>query len=582
MSSVPGVKPDWPAMSLAEAHARLTAPGSPFEVAEATIRGQRLRVWKNAPPTLREVFLLGRSFGSRDFLVYDGDRATYEGFSRAVLALAAHLRALGVGKGDRVAIAMRNLPEWPVAFFAAALSGAVATPLNAWWTGPELEYGLRDSGATVAIVDSERFERLSEHLHACSDLTRLLVCRHDEDMGHPLAARLEDVIGQPNDWASLPPGLMPEAPLEAEDNATIFYTSGTTGHPKGALGTHRNAAMNVMNGVFSLARCYLRRGEPLPTPDPNARQKATLLSIPFFHTTGCNAVLIPAMGQGAKIVLMHRFEPVKAMQLIEREKCTTCGGVPAIAWAIVEHPERAKYDLSSLEAVAYGGAPAAADLVKRIGEEIPKSLPAIGWGMTETSSTFTHHAGEDYVFRPESSGPALPVCDMKIVGDNGEPLPPGQTGELWARGPNIVKAYWAKPEATAETFVDGWVKTGDLARLDEEGFLYILDRKKDMLIRGGENIYCIEVENALFDHPDIVDAGVVGIPHKTLGEEPGAVVTLKPGAQASEQDIRAFVAERLAAFKVPVRVVARDEMLPRNPNGKILKNVLKPLFQDEN
>jgi long-chain acyl-CoA synthetase len=582
MSSVPGVKPDWPAISLAEAHARLTAPGSPFEVAEAAIRGQRLRVWKNAPPTLREVFLLGRSFGPRDFLVYDDDRATYEGFSRAVLALAAHLRALGVGKGDRVAIAMRNLPEWPVAFFAAALSGAVATPLNAWWTGPELEYGLRDSGATVAIVDSERFERLSEHLHACPDLTRLLVCRHDEDMGHPLAARLEDVIGQPNDWASLPPGLMPEVSLEAEDNATIFYTSGTTGHPKGALGTHRNAAMNIMNGVFSLARTYLRRGEPLPTPDPNARQKATLLSIPFFHTTGCNAVLIPAMGQGAKIVLMHRFEPVQAMRLIEREKCTTCGGVPAIAWAIVEHPERDKYDLSSLEAVAYGGAPAAADLVKRIGEEIPKSLPAIGWGMTETSSTFTHHAGEDYTFRPESSGPALPVCDMKIVGDKGETLPPGETGELWARGPNIVKAYWGKPEATAETFIDGWVKTGDLAKLDEEGFLYILDRKKDMLIRGGENIYCIEVENALFDHPDIVDAAVVGIPHKVLGEEPGAVVTLKPGAQTSEQDIRAFVAERLAAFKVPVRVVARDEMLPRNPNGKILKNVLKPLFQDQN
>ena len=582
MSSVPGVKPDWPAISLAEAHVRLTAPGSPFELAEATIRGQRLRVWKNAPPTLREVFLLGRSFGPRDFLVYDDDRATYEGFSRAVLALAAHLRALGVGKGDRVAIAMRNLPEWPVAFFAAALSGAVATPLNAWWTGPELEYGLRDSGATVAIVDSERFERLSEHLHACPDLTRLLVCRHDEDMGHPLAARLEDVIGQPNDWASLPPGLMPEISLEAEDNATIFYTSGTTGHPKGALGTHRNAAMNIMNGVFSLARTYLRRGEPLPTPDPNARQKATLLSIPFFHTTGCNAVLIPAMGQGAKIVLMHRFEPVQAMRLIEREKCTTCGGVPAIAWAIVEHPERDKYDLSSLEAVAYGGAPAAADLVKRIGEEIPKSLPAIGWGMTETSSTFTHHAGEDYTFRPESSGPALPVCDMKIVGDKGETLPPGETGELWARGPNIVKAYWGKPEATAETFIDGWVKTGDLAKLDEEGFLYILDRKKDMLIRGGENIYCIEVENALFDHPDIVDAAVVGIPHKVLGEEPGAVVTLKPGAQASEQDIRAFVAERLAAFKVPVRVVARDEMLPRNPNGKILKNVLKPLFQDQN
>jgi long-chain acyl-CoA synthetase len=252
--------------------------------------------------------------------------------------------------------------------------------------------------------------------------------------------------------------------------------------------------------------------------------------------------------------------------------------VPAIAWAIVEHPERHKYDLSSLEAVAYGGAPAAADLVKRIGEELPKSAPAIGWGMTETSSTFTHHFAEDYVFRPESSGPALPVCDMKIVDDKGATLPPGATGELWARGPNIVAGYWNKPQASAETFVDGWVKTGDIAKIDEEGFLFVLDRKKDMLIRGGENIYCIEVENALFEHPDIIDAAVVGIPHRTLGEEPGAVVTLKPGARVSEQEMRAFVAERLAAFKVPVRIVARDDMLPRNPNGKILKNQLKPLF----
>jgi long-chain acyl-CoA synthetase len=307
MPDAPGLPPDWPALSLAQAHARLTAPGSPFEMDERDIRGQRLRVWKNAPPTLREVFLAGRAFGPRAFLVYDDERASYEGFSRAALALAGHLAAHGVRKGDRVAIAMRNLPEWPVAFFATILLGAVATPLNAWWTGPELEYGLRDCGASVAIVDSERFERLSEHLHACPDLTLVLASRHDDEMAHPLATRLEDVIGAPKDWLSLPEGRLPDVALDPEDNATILYTSGTTGHPKGALGTHRNAAMNVMNGVFSVARSFLRRGEPLPTPDPNA-QKATLLSIPFFHTTGCNAVLIPAMAQGAKIVLTHRFE----------------------------------------------------------------------------------------------------------------------------------------------------------------------------------------------------------------------------------------------------------------------------------
>ena len=199
--------------------------------------------------------------------------------------------------------------------------------------------------------------------------------------------------------------------------------------------------------------------------------------------------------------------------------------------------------------------------------------------MTETSATATTHGAEDYQHRPDSCGPAVPVTDLKIMTVEGDrELAIGEVGELWCKGPQVVKGYWNKPEATAQTFVDGWVKTGDLARLDEEGFCYIIDRAKDMLIRGGENIYCIEVENVLYDHPAVMDAALVGIPHKTLGEEPGAVVTLKPGAEATEAELRAFVAERLAAFKVPVKVVFWHETLPRNANGKILKNELKKLF----
>jgi long-chain acyl-CoA synthetase len=568
----------WPAMSIAQAHDLLTAPGQPFEMEQMVIRGISMRVWKNAPPTLRDVLLAGRAHGSKDFLVYEDERATFEDFYRASLTFAHDLIKTGVRKGDRVAIVMRNFPEWPVAFFGASIAGAIVTPLNAWWTGPELEYGLTDSGATILILDAERLERLREHLPNCPDLTRVYVSRENEEIAHPMIVRLEDVIGATNDWKTLPELALPRLDLTPEDDATIFYTSGTTGKPKGALGTHRNIVSNIMASAISGARTYLRRGETPPTPDPKGLQRATLLSVPFFHATGCFAVLSPSLFAGAKLVLMRKWEPELAMQLIERERVTGCGGVPTIAWQLIEHPARAHYDLSSLESVSYGGAPSAPELVRRIVESFPKSLPGNGWGMTETSATFTHHQGEDYENRPDSCGPAVPVCEMKILDADGREMPAGQVGELYGKGPNVAKLYWNKPEATAQTFIDGWVRTGDLARIDEEGFCYIIDRAKDMRIRGGENIYCVEVENVLYEHPAVMDAALVGVPHKQLGEEPAAVVTLKPGTSATEQELRAFVAERIAAFKVPTKVVFWPETLPRNANGKILKNELKEVF----
>ena len=575
-------KPQWPAMTLAQAHALLTAPGSKLEMDEVPIRGVKTRVWKCAPPSLREVVRIGRMFADRTFLVYEDDRATFESFYRATVAFAEELQKRGVKKGDRVAIIMRNLPEWVVAFYGAAIVGAVVTPLNAWWTGPELEYGLVDSGAKVAIVDAERLERIAEHVVNCPDLEAVYVSRYDDDLPHPIVCRLEDVLGPVNDWIELPDRPMPDVAIAADDDATILYTSGTTGKPKGALGTHRNMISNIFAAACAAARNFLRRGEKPPELDPlTAPQRCALLSVPFFHATGCFAVLNPTLVSGGKLVLMRKWDPERAMQLIEREKVNSAGGVPTIAWQLIEHPARAKYDLSSLESVAYGGAPSAPELVKKIVETFPKSLPGNGWGMTETSATCTTHSGEDYEHRPSSCGPAAPVCDLKIVGPNGETLPPGEVGELWASGPNIVKGYWNKPEATAETFVDGWVKTGDLARLDEEGFCYIIDRAKDMLIRGGENIYCIEVENVLYEHPAVMDAAIVGVPHRTLGEEPGAVVHLKPGRHTTERELRNFVAGKLAAFKVPVKVVFWPETLPRNPNGKILKNELKKVFATE-
>ena len=567
-------------MSVAAAYARLTAPGARFEVEEIVIRGVTTRVWKNAPPTLRDVFLNGRQFNTRTFLVYENDRATFDAFSRAVLKLASELQEQGLKKGDRVALIMRNLPEWPAAFFAASMVGAIVVPMNAWWTAPELEFALLDSGASVAIVDGERFERLARGLAGCPRLERVYVTRSTGNLANRLARPLEDVIGPVNDWASLPEGPLPDVRLTPEDDATIFYSSGTMGKPKGALGTHRNMATNIMTSGCLFARAFLRRGEEPPTPSPNDPQRVSLLVVPMFHVTGCNGNVIPSLNAGAKIVLMRKWDPEEAMRLIAHERVTATGGVPTIALQLIEHPSRANYDLSSLQAIAYGGAPSAPELVSRIKEAFPLAVAGNAWGMTETSGTFTGHSSEDYEHRPDSCGPPTPVGELKIMSTDGtRELAVGEVGELWVKGPQVIKGYWNSPEAMTEAFVDGWLRTGDLARIDEEGFCYVVDRAKDMLIRGGENIYSIQVENVLCSHPAVIDAALLGLAHKTLGEEPGAVVHLRPGAIVSEAELREFAAQRLAPYQVPVRIIFWPEPLPRNPAGKVLKRALTKAFE---
>ena len=390
------------------------------------------------------------------------------------------------------------------------------------------------------------------------------------------AERLEDVIGTPHDWVTMPAGELPVVDLAPDDEATILYTSGTTGKPKGALGTHRNFMTNILSGGYAAARTILRRGEPLPDPVP----KVALTVIPLFHATALSSGLMGALVAGSTTIYMRKFDCLRAMEIIERERVNSTGGVPTIAWQILEHPERHRFDLSSLELIGYGGAPSAPELVRKISEDL-KVMPGNGWGMTETTATVTTHFGEDYMNRPESCGPAVATADLEIRGEDGVTvLPAGTVGELWARGPMIVKGYWNKPEATAATFVNGWVRTGDLARLDEEGFCYIVDRAKDMVIRGGENIYSSEIENVLYAHPAVTDCALIGIPHRILGEEPAAVVHLAPGTSASEAELQAWVREHLAAFKVPVAIRFCDEMLPRNANGKILKRDLKAYFED--
>ena len=547
---------DTPKISLADAHAQLTAPGMPFETVEAVIRGVPMRVWKNVPATAAELFARVRNHGDAEFLVYQDERVTYEGFARAVAAVAAMLAARGLDKGDRVALAMRNLPEWPVIFLGALLAGAIVVPLNAWWTADELAFGINDSGARFVFADAERLARLKD-----APVQEIFVTRGDG------ATRLEDIIGAPASWRDLPDASLPAIPLSPEDDATIFYTSGTSGAPKGALGTHRSLTTNIFAAPFIIARNALRRGHPL-----RHAPRATLLAVPLFHVIGCLSVLLPGMAAGGKIVLMPRFDAREALALIEREHITITGGVPAVPLSLLE--EQHGHDLSSLELVTFGGAPSPVSLAGRIRERLG-AMPGQGWGMTETSATCTSHNAEDYLLRPGSCGPALPVCRLKIMKD-GKEQPPGTVGEVWAFGPNIVKGYWNRPDDTAATFRDGWLKTGDLGSLDGEGFLAIHDRAHDMVIRGGENIYCIEVENILTAHPAIADAALVGMPHPLLGEVP--VALLQSRGPLSGESLRAFASQRLAAFKVPVEMRIGTAPLPRNENGKLMKRDIRKVF----
>jgi long-chain acyl-CoA synthetase len=570
----------WPAVSIAEAHARLTAPGARFELVTVPIRGVPTRVWKNAPPSLRAVLDNTRAFSERTCLVYQSERVSYAAFWRATSALAHALSELGVQRGDRVAILMRNLPEWPVALFASTAIGAIATPCNAWSSALELEHALCDSGARVLCVDGERLARVAPQLAACKALETVIVTRPQPDEP-ALPARiarqaLAQILGEVSAWAALPERALPEVTLQPDDDAMIFYTSGTTGKPKGAIVTHRNACSNTLTTACAQARAFLRRGELPPAPRPDAPQRAMLLAVPMFHVMGCMPWLIAGLNAGNKLVLMHKWDAGQALALIEAERITQAGGVPTMAWQLLEHPARAQHDLSSLESLTYGGAPAAPELVRRLREVFPQARASNGWGMTEVTSSFASNGAEDYLARPGSCGVAAPSNDWKIMSEDGRrELPRGVVGELWVKGPQVVRGYWNDPVATAETFVDGWLKTGDIAYLDEEGFCYLVDRAKDMLIRGGENIYCVEVENVLHEHPAVLDVAVVGAPHLELGEEPVAIVQLRPGHAPDEDALRAFARERLAGFKVPVRVLWSEDPLPRNAAGKLQKQELR-------
>jgi len=566
---------------LTEVRAELVAPGQPFETEVIDVDGVAFTSWKNGPANLVEILRQSLNFADREFLVHEAQRVTFKEHFAQAATMSRRLLDHGVQPGDRVAIAARNLPQVAVTFWGALAAGAVVAPLNAWWTSEELAYGLNDSAATILILDEERLARLRKQFNNLEHLRHIVVI--SDDPGH--AADL----GKPHDVITLhgydeflgpvaADASLPDVAISPDADATIFYTAGTTSKPKGAVATHRNSVVSVMSLAFANQCRDLAAGV-----DYRAAREISLLNIPLFHVTGALAGLVAHAAAGATLVTMRHFDAGRALALIERERVTTIGGVPTIVQQLLAHPDLKKFDLSSVRNVSYGGAPVPEDLPARIKGALPRALASNGYGLTETSALVAQISGQQYLEHPTSCGLTVPVCEIAIVPesfDDAEPTPDchcatDEAGELWIKGPNVVRGYWHKPQATSQCFSRGWVRTGDIARLDAQGLLYIVDRSKDMIIHRGENVYPSVVEAELTQHPAIAECAVIGLPDEMDGEEVVAVVVLREEGLASVGELADFLRPRVATFEMPSRFYIRPFALPRNAQLKVLKRELR-------
>jgi len=537
----------------------VTAPGEPYELVDALIDGRRLRLFRNAPPSLRALFEATAT--DLPFLAYEDERLTFaQAWSEASRIGHVLVHACGVRPGDRVAISMRNYPEWMLAFTAITSVGAIAVAMNAHWQSDEMGYGLRDCGAKLLFADAERLERLAR----CAPIPGLQVVAvrtAAPPPGVPALRALTDAAGEV---------AMPAADIAPDDAATILYTSGSTGHPKGVVSSHRNILSSLLSWELDRTIGERMAGAAVPAP---AGQEGTLLAVPLFHVTGLAASYLASYRAQRRVVCMYRWDAEQAAMLVERERLTSVVGPAAVTGDLLRVAREGRHDLACLLAVGGGGAPRAPAQVLSIDASFANAMPITGWGMTETFAIGAGIGGDDYLTRPASSGRASLVLELKVVDEHGAPLPPGGRGELMVRGTSVFRGYWNRPEVDAEVFDGDWFRTGDLACIDDEGFVFIVDRIKDLIIRGGENIGCGAVEAALLQHPAVHEAAVYAVPDERLGEEVGATIHCDPSLELTA--LRAFLATRLAAFEVPRHIVVSPEPLPRTPSGKILKRRIR-------
>ncbi|WP_417482125.1 class I adenylate-forming enzyme family protein [Maricaulis sp.] len=534
-----------------------------FAVGEIENFGVKQRGYVNAPPDLRFLLATAAEFKDKTAVVFEDQRWTYgELVGKAIAVANGLIERHGVTPGTRVVLAMRNCPEWMACFLGIIAAGGVVVPMNGWWTSEEVGYGLRDSGAKIVIAGSRQAERMLPHLKSL-DLTLIGIRAGVEGCTDSFDALVAAGAGKP----------APELTIDTDSDFAIFYTSGSTGAPKGAVLTHRGAVTAVMSyGLLGAAMKHAMGGT-----DHFGDNPGVLVAVPLFHCTGSHAVFMTSLLSGRKMVLMRKWDAANAVDLIEREQLTNMVGVPTMSHEVTLEAERRGVHLDSLMDMGSGGAKRPAAHVERLAKVFPQAWSSSGYGLTETNALGAYNNMAEYQAKPGSCGRAVPaVTEIKIVRPDGSTAPAGEPGEVWIKSPCLFKGYLNQPEATAEVLTeDRWFKTGDVGVLDDEGFLSIVDRLKDMVIRGGENISCLEVEGALAAHPDIIEAAVIGIPDERLGERVGAAILLREGATLHNDEIDEFLKPHLAAFKRPAHYWRLDAPLPRGGTGKVDKPGLR-------
>jgi acyl-CoA synthetase (AMP-forming)/AMP-acid ligase II len=531
--------------------AQLLGPGGAFALAEEMVLGERIAVFGNRPRSLRAYVEQSITFGDAEYLVFGDRRITFTEHARAVASVAkAFHERYGIGKGDRVAILAANCPEWIVAFWATVSLGAICVAINGWWTGAEIRYALEDSEPKLLVGDRKRLARLG-----------------GQEPGMPVIEIESEFEAL---WRHDPGASLPTVAIAEDDPTAILYTSGTTGRSKGAVQSHRNVIACVMVLCFNGLRAMML--EPPSAPPPPTCQFVTS---PLFHVSGLHAHAVVFLATGVRSVWnVGRFDPVAAMRIMEREKVTGWSGIATLVWRIINHPDWGKYDLSSLRTMANGGGPTPPELLRQMRQEFPSAMLANGYGLTESTALATVINGSEWATHPASVGRLLPTVDIEIRDPGGRVLPEGTEGDIYIRSPLVMLQYWRRPEATAESIAAGrWLRSGDIGCM-VDGRLYLASRRRDLIIRGGENVYPVEIENRLVEHPDVQEAAVIPVPNPELGQEVKAVVVPCQGATLDAAALAAFVGEKLAPFKVPSHWEIRDTPLPRNATGKVLKQVL--------
>ena len=553
-----------------EVFANLTAEDQIFAFEEVTnSAGITYREFKNTPKTLAGFFEFGLLFPEWEFIVFNDERYSYQDIHKKAAQTANALKQAGVQKGDRVAICMANNPEYIISFMAVTSMGAVCVLLNSWWVPDEVIYGLENSQSKVLLADEKRLRGLDK----LTELKKIVVRPDKNPNEHE----------EFNNFINNQPDSFQDLSLDTHDNATIFYTSGSTGYPKGVLSSHRNILATLFSWalVTTLKREVEDSKANLDQDDSSPKnQSAILHCVPLFHVTGSHSGFLMSIIAGRKMVMMSKWDPGAALQLIQDEKIGAITGVPTQTWDLLTHPDRDKFDLSSFKELSGGGAPRPPEHVKKLKDGFKDSQPSIGYGLTETNAVGTLNLGKDYLSHPGSCGKAVPpVTDVAVIDENWNFLDEEKAvGEIVIKSPANMVGYWMNQEATDEVFNDdGWFKSGDLGYIDD-GFVYIVDRVKDMVIRGGENISCIEVETAIYAHPSVQEAAVFGIPEERLGETLCVAICLKPSMELSEKELRDFLHDKLASFKIPSLMQIAYEELPRVASGKFSKTQLRDIF----